>query len=103
MSRRYESAGRAGRADLFDRAEGFAQIGQPRFGVAADETYAPGERIAAAARDAGVDECVEHLSFGLAQPCHDRRGQRGEQFASVIDMDTPRNVSAEAVLGLAGD
>ena len=31
----------------------------------AHEAYAPGQRVAAAAGDAGVDEGVEHLPLGL--------------------------------------
>jgi hypothetical protein len=56
----------AGGAGAFDVLECLAQLGEPLVGVLADEAYAPGEGVAAAAGHSGLDQRVEHPALRLA-------------------------------------
>ena len=64
--------------------------------VLADEPDAPGQRLAAAAGDAGVDEGVEHPALGHPQPGHDRDAQVGEDGPRRRRTRAPRDLAAEA-------
>src|SRR5947209_6186718 len=55
------------------------------------------------ARDTGVDEGVEDPSLRLAQPRHDRHGQRRERLAGVATHGAPGDLAAETPLGFARD
>ena len=68
-----------------------------------DELHAPRQRVAAAARDAGIDERIEELTFLDAKTCHDRDGKRGEELAVLSDPRAPRHEPAEALLRLVRD
>ena len=66
---------------------------------------AAGSSLAVRARpsDPGVDEGVEHLTLGLAQPGHDRHGEVGEQLTTLPDASAPADLAAVALLRLGGD
>lgn len=89
-------------ADAFDVFEGVAEVGEPGVGVALDEAYAPGQGVAAAAGDAGGDEGVEDLAFGLAEAGHDRYGDCGVEGTGAAAFDAPGDLAAEAAFGFAG-
>src|SRR5690242_9711335 len=90
-------------ADFLDVAQGVTQPGQPGVGVLSGQPHAPGQRVAAAAGHARLDQRVEHPAFGLAQPGHDRDGQRGEHLGHARAGDAPGHLAPELVLGLPGD
>jgi hypothetical protein len=90
-------------AQLVDLGHRLAQAAQPVFGVLADEAHAPGERVGARAGYAGVDEGVEHLTFALAQPRHDRHREVGEQHPGIADAGAPGDLAPVARLRLGRD
>src|SRR5690349_17318833 len=67
------------RADLLDLGHRLAQLTEPAVRPFRHEADAPGERLGPRAGDARVDEGVEHLPLGLAQPGHHRRREMGVQ------------------------
>ena len=67
-------------AELLHGRHGNPKLIDPLPLVAIDEPDAPGQGLAAAPRHTRVDEGVEHGPFTHAQPGHDRRAVRGEQF-----------------------
>src|ERR1700730_12114470 len=91
------------RTQVVDRGHGVAQLGQPLFGVLADQFHRPGQRIGARPGHARVDQGVEHLPLRLLQPRHDRDRDMGEQDPLATDVDTPGNLAAVAILRLVGD
>ena len=80
-----------------------AQLAEPLVGVLADQADRPGERVGARPGDPGVDEGVEHLPLGLAQPGHDRCGDVGEERGGAAEVGAPRDLALVAGLGLEGD
>src|ERR1700722_10468517 len=86
---------------LLDTAQRVAQFGQPGVRVLAGQPDAPRERVGPGAGDAGVDERVEHPPLGLAEPGHDRDGQRGEHLGDRAAARAPGDLPAELALCLA--
>src|SRR5262249_11210947 len=99
----YVSDLRPGGPRPLDVPEGVAQLTEPLVGVLADETNAPGQRVAAAPRHTRVDHRVAHSPPGLPRPRHHRHGQRGEHDDGSAALDAPGDLAAEAMLGLTRD
>src|SRR5262249_54092220 len=57
---------------LLDVLQRGPEVGQPGVFVLTDKPDAPGERVAATARHASVDQSVEHRALVLAEPGHHR-------------------------------
>src|SRR5205085_217198 len=90
-------------AHLVDLGHRLAELAEPAVGLLTDELDAPGQRLGPGLGDAGLDEGVEDLALGLAQPGHDRGCQVGEERLRLADPDAPRDLAAAEVLELAGD
>src|SRR5665213_3861891 len=90
-------------ANLLHGSESLPEALDPFVLVAADEAYAPGESLTAAARHAGVDECVENGPVTEAQPGHHWYTEGGEVLLDVTAARPPRHLAAEEALGLRGD
>ena len=80
-----------------------AELGDPVALVTAHQPDAPGQRLAAAPGDAGIDERVEHEPLGHPQARHGRHRRHGEDLLPVAARRSPRHLALEAVLRLAGD
>ena len=102
-SGRAGAAPRALVADLLDRRHGVAQLVDPLRLVLGHQADAPGQRLAAAARHAGVDQRVEGLAVVHAQPGHDRHAGRREEDAGAPALGAPRHGTPEGRLRLVGD
>src|SRR5215471_7384696 len=89
--------------NLFYVAQRVPQGGEPGVLVLPHQPHAPGERIAAAAGHAGLDERVEHPALGLAQPGHDRNGKCGEHHFPALADHAPGHLAAEQPLRLPRD
>src|SRR5450631_1785908 len=90
-------------ANLLHGGESLPEALDPFVLVATDEAHAPGESLTAAARHAGVDECVENGPVTEAQPGHHRYTKGGEVLLDVTAPRPPRHFAAEEALGLRGD
>src|SRR5215472_5808990 len=99
---RWSRAGPLG-PHLLHAAQGAAQGGEPGVLVLPDEPHAPGERVAAAAGHAGLDEGVEHPALRLAQPGHDRHGKCGEHHFPALTDHAPGDLAAEQPFRLSRD
>ena len=71
--------------------------------VLGHQAHAPGQRLAAAAGHAGVDQRVEHPAVAHAQPGHDRHARRREEDRGAAAHGAPRHRAPEGGLGLVGD
>src|SRR5580658_4309581 len=80
-----------------------AQVGKPRVLVLADQSHAPGKRVAAAPGYPGLDQRVKDHALGLPQPGHHRYRERGEHHSAIPGPNTPRDLTPEGVLGFMGD
>jgi len=69
---------RSGLPDLLHLLHRLTQLAEPALGVLGHQPDAPGKRLAAATRHAGVHEGVQYGALGLAQPGHHRGRQRRE-------------------------
>src|SRR5579872_7102250 len=85
-----------------DRAQRVAQLAQPVRLVATDQLDAPRQRLRAAARDARVDQGVEHAALAQAQASHDRDAQVGEEGRHAVTADAPRHLAPVELLGRVG-
>src|ERR1700733_4650998 len=90
-------------ADILDGGHGVAQLANPFCLVLRDQTDAPRQRLAAAARHSGVDQRVKSLAVVHAEPGHDRHTRRREEDARTPTLGSPRHGAAEGRLGLVGD
>src|SRR5918997_5725569 len=88
----------AAAAQIVDRAQGVAQLGQPLLAVPADQLDAPGQGLGAGTGDTRVDEGVQHFALLLAQAGHHGRRMRGEQRPRPAALRPPRNLALVAVL-----
>jgi hypothetical protein len=68
-----------------------------------NEFDAPRQSLCPRAGDSGIDECVEHLAFGLTKPGHRRCGLMGEQCLRFACASTPRDSSLELTLEILSD
>ena len=69
-----------------------------------DQSHAPGEGVAAAARDAGVDQRVQDLcARACAVASWPGTLKRGEQVTLVAAPSAPGHLALEPALGLVGD
>src|SRR5215831_1335400 len=91
------------RAHLLHVAQRLTQVREPGVLVLADQSHAPGERVAAAAGHPRVHERVEDLPLRLAEPGHHGDGKCGEHHLVVVTHNAPGHLAAERVLRLPGD
>src|SRR5215472_11233824 len=91
------------RAHLLHMAQRLTQVREPGVLVLADQSHAPGERVAAAAGHPRVHERVEDLPLRLAEPGHHGDGKCGEHHLVVVTHNAPGHLAAERVLRLPGD
>src|SRR5690349_114739 len=102
-SRALSGGARALVPHFLDVAQGVTEPGEPGVRVLSGEPHAPGQRVAATAGHARLDQRVQHPALGLAQPRHHRDRQCGEHLTHVGTGDTPGHLAAELVLGLPRD
>src|SRR5580704_15611945 len=88
---------------LVHHCHGVAQLLNPLRLVIADQSHAPGEGFAAAPRDPGADQGVEHAAVCHAQPRHHGYARRGEQDSGVAADGPPRHSAPEGRLRLVGN
>src|ERR1022692_4244127 len=77
---------------VLHRAQRFPEVSQPGILVFPHQPDAPGQRIAAAARDACVHESVQNEPLGLAKPGHDRNGERRKHHSAAAAGHAPRDL-----------
>ena len=77
---------------LLNAAQRVAQLREPRVGVLTSQPDAPGERVAAAAGNAGIHQSVEHAPFGLAEHRFRRKVAWGARCAEHSEMFTTLSV-----------
>src|SRR5438876_3824737 len=94
---------RAAGADLRDLGHRLTELLEPVALVLLDEPDAPRDRLAAAARDARVDEGVEDHALLLAEPGHDRDRQVREEERLVAVLHAPRDRPLEPAVRLVRD
>lgn len=89
--------------DLLHPVDRLAEFAYPVVFVLADETNAPGQRLAAAPGDAGIDQRVEYPTFVETEAGH-RRGVDGREVNLVVSArDAPTHRAPEGQLGVVGD
>ena len=80
-----------------------AELADPVGLMATDEPHAPRQGFAATARDACVDQGVEHRALGHPQPRHHRDARVREHRLDVATARGPRDLLAELRFGLGRD
>ena len=90
-------------ADVLHPVDRLPELADPVVLVVTDQADAPGERLAAAAGDAAVDEGVEHLTLLEAKPGHGRSVDGGEVRLGLATPCAPADGATERLLGLVGD
>ena len=88
---------------LLHCGERAAQALDPVGLMLADQADAPGQRLAAAAGDARLDQRVEHAAILEPEPGHDRDPKGGEELLDATAAGSPGDLAAEEALGVAGD
>src|ERR1700730_8500163 len=94
---------RSGPSHLVDLDQGVAKALDPVRLVHADESYAPGQRIATAARHPAGDQGVQDRTFRHPQARHHRHAEGREDLGFVAAPRAPRNLPLEMTLRLTGD
>ena len=82
------------RPHLFDALHRVAQLADPVRLMPADQAHTPPERLTATAGHTGVDERVEHCSFGHPQPGHHRDARIREHRLDLATARRPRHPRA---------
>src|ERR1700722_8414516 len=90
-------------ADLLHGGHGVAQLADPLRLVLGHQADTPGQRLAAPAGHAGVDQRIERLAVVHAEPGHDRHPRRREQDSRAPALRAPGHDAAERRLCLVGD
>src|SRR5437660_967018 len=81
--------------NLLNAGERAAQALDPLRLMLGHQPHTPGQRLAARAGHAGVDERVEHLAVLEAQPGHHRHAQGGEELLHPAAAGAPGDLAPE--------